>query len=64
MNKLLRIIEFLNELKTGRPAHAKNEPTNSFRFGYQSTVDDLGITETYFLPFTKVEIFTPNTFPQ
>lgn len=62
IDKLLRIVEVLTELKTGRPAFAEYKNTFSLWFWYSKKVDDLGTTETYFIPFAKVKIFTPTSF--
>ena len=62
INRLLGWLEVLSELRTGRRAYAS--ASNSFTFGldYFKEVTDEGITEYYILPFTKVSIFTPNSF--
>jgi hypothetical protein len=61
-DRLLKIVEILTEFKTGRPATAIYQKTFSLKIWYKKETDDSGITETYFLPFTKVQIFTPINF--
>lgn len=61
-DRLLRAVEVLTEFKTGRPAFAIYQPTFSLKIWYKKETDEAGITETYFFPFTKVQIFTPSHF--
>lgn len=59
---LLGWVETLNEFRTGRKAYARSSNCWVFGLGYFKEVTDEGITEYYILPFTKVSIFTPNSF--
>jgi len=61
IDALLRTIEKLNEVKTGKPAFAKAQPVFVLGIGYTKDEDEYGVTESYLLPFTLVQIYTPKS---
>lgn len=61
IDALLRTVEKLTEAKTGKPAFAKAQRTFILGIGYTKDEDEYGTTESYILPFTLVQIYTPKT---
>ena len=60
-NRLLKYVETLSELKSGKMCRAWVSFGMVFGIGKFSTQADDGMVEHYVLPFTIVSVFTPNT---
>jgi hypothetical protein len=57
-NRLLRAIETINEIKTGRGCTATVHFGLILGVGWFSLVEDNSVTEVYLFPFTVVKIKT------